>query len=210
MNKHTTIYVVRHGQAQINLARKIGGTLEPNPLTTKGEEQARMLAAKFKNIHLDKIYSSNLTRAKSTARIIAEGRGIEVKSDELINERYWGVLQGLTFDEAHEKYPKSFETEAKIHGDKAMTFKYVDDMESLADTVARFKSFLKKVLETDEGKAILIVCHFDIMMGYLVYLGFGDYQKLMNAQLEHTGYYQLIGDEKKFKVEKVIGLKTAD
>lgn len=210
MKNYTTIYVVRHGQAQINLARKIGGTLEPNPLTPKGEEQAQMLANEFKNIHLDKIYSSNLTRAKSTARIIAEGRGIEVVPDELLNERYWGVLQGLTFDEAHEKYPKSFETEAKIHGEEAMTFKYVDDMESLRDTVARFKKFLKKVLEIDRGKTILIVCHFDIMMGYLVYLGFGDYQKLMNAQLDHTGYYKLIGDEEAFKVEKIVGLKTAD
>jgi len=48
MNKQTTIYVVRHGQAEFNLHHVIGGILEPNPLTAKGEEQARKLGEKFK------------------------------------------------------------------------------------------------------------------------------------------------------------------
>lgn len=208
MNRQTVVYVVRHGQAQYNLLQKIAGTKEPNPLTELGQQQAHLLSKKFKNILIDKIYSSDLTRAKMSAQIIANKRKLKVEVNKLLRERYWGSLQGKTFDEAKEKNPIAFEKETKIEGQKAFSFRYVKNMESLKEAVNRFRNFLNFVIRKQKGKTILVVCHFDIMVGYLAYLGHGTYQSLMNASFDHAGYYKLVSKGKDFEVKEVFGLKT--
>ena len=208
MNKQTTIYIVRHGQAEFNIRHIIGGTLDPNPLTEKGEEQARKLGEKFKNIKIDKIYSSDLLRAQKTAETIASMKNLPVNTNSLLRERSWGILQGKKFDEAKKKYPEVFLRESKIVGEEALDFKYVEDMESLRHAVLRLKRFIEMIGKNQTGRSILVVTHFDIMIGYLVYLRLGTYQELMNADLDHAGYYKLVRKEKIFIAEKIVGLHT--
>lgn len=207
MSKQTTIYIVRHGQAEFNSRHIIGGTLDPNPLTAEGEEQARKLGEKFKHIKIDKIYSSDLLRAQKTAEIIASMKNLPVKTSRLLRERSWGILQGKTFDEAKKEYPEAFLKESRIESEEALDFKYVEDMESLRHAVLRFRRFLEMIDENQTGIAMFVVTHFDIMIGYLVYLQLGTYQDLMNADLDHVGYYKLVRKEKIFIVEKIVGLR---
>lgn len=202
------IYVVRHGQAEFNVKQMIGGIYEPNLLTAKGKEQALMLAKKFQNIKLDKIYSSDLSRARKTAEIVASKHSLTVETTKLLRERNWGSLQGKTFEEARKEYAEMFAKESKISGKEALAFKYVEDMETLAEVISRFKRFLKIVANNQPGKTILVVCHFDIMIGYLVDLGFGTYQELMSAELDHAGYYKLVSKGGVLIVRKVVGLST--
>jgi len=207
MNKQTTIYVVRHGQAEFNSRHIIGGTLEPNPLTAKGEEQSRKLGEKFQNIKIDKIYSSDLLRAQETAEIIASMKHLPVETNSLLRERSWGTLQGKTFNEAKKEYPEAFLKESKIVGEEALDFKYAGSMESLRHAALRLKRFLETTDEKQKGKTVFVVTHFDIMIGYLVCLRFGTYQGLMNADLDYAGYYKLVRNEKIFIVEKIVGLR---
>lgn len=202
----TTIFVVRHGQTEFNIKNIIGGTLEPNPLSATGKDQVIKLGKRLKKIKLDIVYSSDLSRAKETAKIIADMKNLPVNTTKLLRERNWGSLQGKTFEKAQKEYKEVFLKESKIEGQEALNFKYVDDMESLKDTIARFKRLLETIVNKQQGKKILVVCHFDIMMGYLVDLGFGSYQELMNASFNHTGYYKLISDGKTFKVKEIVGL----
>lgn len=208
MNNLTTIYVVRHGEAEFNAKRMIGGTFEPNPLTPEGRKQALKLAKSIENIQIDKIYSSDLSRAKQTAQIIASKMGLPIEIEKLLRERSWGSLQGKTFEEAKRIYPESFKKEGEIEGDEAFEFRYVKDMESLGEAVLRFKRFLEMVISEQQGKTILAVSHFDIIVGYLVYLGLGSYQKLMNEHFDHAGHYTLIHENKKLRVGKIVGLNT--
>ncbi len=210
MIQQTTFYVARHGQTEFNLKGIIGGILEPNELSPKGEEQAGILGEKLQHIPFDKIYSSKLSRAKKTAEIIATKRNLLVEYDKMLNERNWGSLQGISFSDAQKKYPEAFIVESKIEGKEALKFKYVSDMESLEDTVKRFRSFLNKVIKRNAGKTILIVCHFDIMIGFLFSLGYGTYQDLMNASFDHTGYYELLHDGGSFMIKDVVGLKLKE
>jgi len=201
-----TIYVVRHGQTEFNVKKIIGGTLEPNPLSKIGKKQAYKLGKKFKDVKIDFIYSSDLSRARETAEIIASFKNMPVSIDKLLRERRWGKLQGKIFDEAQKIYKKAFIKEAKIEGEDALNFKYVPDMESLKNTVNRFKRFLKKMVVKHPGKITLVVCHFDIMIGFLVSIGFGSYQELMNSKFDHAGYYKLTYQKGNFSVEEIIGL----
>ncbi len=207
MITQTTFYIARHGQAEFNLKGIIGGTLEPNLLTVKGEDQAKLLAEKYQNIKFDKIYSSDLVRAKKTAEIIASAKNLPVQINELLRERNWGTLQGKTFTDAQSEYAKAFEEERMVEGEKALDFRYIEDMESLRSAVLRFDKFIKNTVKTELGKTLLIVSHFDIMIGYLVFLKYGIYQDLMNATFDHTGYYTLIYNGNKISVGTVIGLQ---
>ena len=206
MNKKTIFYVVRHGQAVFNLKRVIGGTLEPNILTTKGEEQAKILAEKFNNIKFDEIYSSDLSRAKKTAEIIASTKNLPIQTSELLRERSWGSLQGKTFKDAQNEYARAFKKERTVDGEEALDFTFVRDMESLRSATSRFNKFITNIVQAKQGKTILVISHFDIMIGYLVGLGFGTYQNLMNADFDHAGYYKLVANENTFNVEKIVGL----
>ena len=206
--KQLTIYVVRHGEAEFNVKGIFGGTYEPNPLTPKGIYQAHELAQKFKDTKLDKIYSSDLSRAKKTAEIIAAIHNLSVETTPLLRERSYGRLQGMTFEKGRRQYKAAFAKEANLKSKKALKFKYVEDMESLHDAVSRFKQFLKVVANNQKGKTILIVSHFDIMIGYLIDIGFGIYQELINAELDHTGYFKLVDIGETFQVKEIIGLDT--
>ncbi len=208
MHKQTIIYIVRHGQAELNAKKTIGGTFEPNPLTGKGKKQALELAKKLENIQIDKIYSSDLSRARQTAEIIASKMALPVKINKLLRERSWGSLQNKTFEEAKRMYPEAFEKEAEIEGHEAFKFRYVKDMESLGEAISRFKHFLEMVTSKQQGKIILVVSHFDIIVGYLVDLSIGSYQKLMNANFDYTGYYKLVADNGGTKVLEIVGLNV--
>ncbi|MFD2611604.1 histidine phosphatase family protein [Paenibacillus gansuensis] len=62
------IYVVRHGQTDLNREGKLQGRMGL-PLNDVGLEQAKQLRAKFENVVFDYIYSSPQERAVQTAEI---------------------------------------------------------------------------------------------------------------------------------------------
>lgn len=63
-----TLYLVRHGQTEENIARIFQGHL-PGTLTAEGIAQAKALHETLLDVPLDAIVSSDLRRCVDTARI---------------------------------------------------------------------------------------------------------------------------------------------
>ena len=61
------VYVIRHGESETNLANKWTGWLDVH-LTEKGKKDAMRAGEVIKNVKFDRIFSSDLTRAKETAK----------------------------------------------------------------------------------------------------------------------------------------------
>jgi probable phosphoglycerate mutase len=90
-----SLYFLRHGQSEANVAHVFAGQKENSPLTELGKQQAEMAADDLKNANITKIVSSNLMRAKQTAEIVANKLGVsDVTIDDRIAEYDMGVLTG--------------------------------------------------------------------------------------------------------------------
>ena len=62
----TTIYLIRHAEAEGNLYRIAQGQHDSN-LTDRGWRQVRALERRFADIPIDAVYASDLYRTRATA-----------------------------------------------------------------------------------------------------------------------------------------------
>ena len=103
----TRFCIVRHGETDWNSERRIQGQIDID-LNAAGETQARALGPGLSGHSFAAAYSSDLLRAWNTARIATAGLGLAVSPAPTLRERHFGVLQGLTRDEARQRYPEIY------------------------------------------------------------------------------------------------------
>jgi len=99
------IWLVRHGQTPWNEQQRFCGATDI-PLSTIGRRQARRLASQLQSKSITTIYSSDLTRAKETATIIARERRIEIITSPAWREIAFGAWEGLSYDEIATAFPE--------------------------------------------------------------------------------------------------------
>ena len=87
-------YVLRHGQTDWNLEGRHQGQADP-PLNATGWEQARSAAAQLSSIPLEAAYSSDLERARDTARVIADALQLPVQVHTGLREMNQGAWEGM-------------------------------------------------------------------------------------------------------------------
>ena len=98
------IFLIRHGQTEFNLQRRLQGRMD-SPLTELGVEQARRMGRVLKQAVSDPetwtIISSPLGRTRRTAEIICEtiGLGCEIETDDRLMEIDVGDWEGLNGEE---------------------------------------------------------------------------------------------------------------
>ena len=111
------IYIARHGQNVDNANGILNGHRD-EPLTAKGVEQAHEIADKIKQagITFDFVYSSPLSRAFETAKIISETNHSPVpETESLLIERDFGVMTGKKIADIEELCaPNILKTEKAI------------------------------------------------------------------------------------------------
>src|SRR5438128_11501716 len=73
-----TLLFIRHGQTTWNVEHRLPGQLPGVILNDTGRKQAARLADALHILPINAIISSPLERARDTAEIIAQGRGLKV------------------------------------------------------------------------------------------------------------------------------------
>jgi probable phosphoglycerate mutase len=102
------IYVARHGETDWNAVGRWQGHTDV-PLNDTGRQQARELAATLQSQGLRVAASSDLSRARETAQIVAAALGLTfARADADLRERSFGIFEGLTRAECAERYPSEW------------------------------------------------------------------------------------------------------
>jgi broad specificity phosphatase PhoE len=99
------IYLIRHGQTDWNIQRKIQGSHDI-PLNETGRRQAKKLAQGMDSRPVSRIFSSTLTRARETAECISSRQGVEIYFMPQLIEVEFGEWEGLTWEEIDTRFPK--------------------------------------------------------------------------------------------------------
>ena len=87
------LYIVRHGLTPWNHFHKAQGSADI-PLAQEGIDLARRTGEALMDVKFDICFTSPLTRARQTARLVLGGRDIPVIPDKRIQEINFGVLEG--------------------------------------------------------------------------------------------------------------------
>ena len=99
----TQICLVRHGQTEWNLAGRYMGQSDV-PLNANGRSQASSLALQLQGHPFAAIFTSDLERARETARIIAGALHMPVVNDARLREINQGEWEGQLVDDIKSRY----------------------------------------------------------------------------------------------------------
>ncbi len=140
-----TIIFEAHGTTIDNEAHRASGHNDVE-LSKKGEEEARDLGGRYKNLDFDAVFCSDLQRSFRTAEIAFQGRGVNIIRDPRLRECDYGDMTRHASEEIEEEKPRRIE-EPFPNG------------ESYTETNQRMKEFLKSLRQLYDGKKVLIIGH---------------------------------------------------
>ena len=145
------LFLIRHGQSEADLLKVHEGRAD-FPLTKEGVMQAQVMALWMAETYPpDRIYASTLKRAAQTAEILGKACGLTPLYDAELMERDNGLLAGLDFTVAKERY--SQDDHLPIH-------RALHNAEPALDFRCRAERVLSKILEESNSiKRVAIVSH---------------------------------------------------
>jgi 2,3-bisphosphoglycerate-dependent phosphoglycerate mutase len=198
------LVLVRHGQSEWNLKNLFTGWKDPD-LSEKGIAEARAAGQrlKAKGLGFDKAYTSALTRAQHTLRLILDELGqpdLPVVRDQALNERDYGELTGLNKDDARKKWG-----EEQVHVWRRSYDVPPPGGESLKDTLARSLPYYMKMIQPDvlSGKRVLVAAHGNSLRSLIMAIEGLSPEEILKRELE-TGVpvvYRLGADSRPISVE---------
>jgi len=148
------LIMVRHGYSVYNNQSRFSGQIDVE-LNEQGVIQAQETADYLvKNYKIDKIYSSDLVRAKKTAELVSNVLDIPIIYDKDLRELDVGKWGGLTFDEVKVKYPDEFKLYTTNFG-RAQPV----GGEKISDFIKRIENVIHKIAKESDGKTVLISTH---------------------------------------------------
>ena len=123
------------------------------PLSELGKRQAELIAERLAGTDIDAIYASNLERAWQTAQAIAKKNNLAVFSEPRLRELKFGVLEGLTFEEAENQYPEMIVSWLQDFNNTP------DGGEKIDEFNTRVVSLLDDLRKKHDEQSVLLVGH---------------------------------------------------
>ncbi len=155
--KPTTLVLVRHGVTDATTGKLFSGGLASSnpPLNDEGRDQARAtgewlapLAGTF-----DALVSSPVRRTRETAEVLSQFLDLEIEEEPGIAEMEFGVWDGMSFTEVHDKWPDELsgwlgDLESAPHGG-----------ESFREVERRVLSGRDRIVSDYSGQTVVVVSH---------------------------------------------------
>ena len=149
----TKVYVVRHCETVGNLKHIFQGHIDLE-ITELGAKQLEALKKRFDSIHIDRVISSPLLRAKKTGLALIGDKNIPLELDDSLIEINGGIIEGKTFDNIYKEFPDFRDMWTSHPEDFAP-----ENGEKMTDTYDRIWNFVLKIAKENKDKTIACATH---------------------------------------------------
>lgn len=124
-------------------------------LTEVGILQMKQMADRLRLTEPTAIYSSDLSRSVTSARLIARHHDVPLFLRPELREMRFGDWEGLTLTEIRTRFPE----ELQKRQDDLLNYRAPGNGESVADLAARIEAVFGDIRAEQQGNDIVIVAH---------------------------------------------------
>jgi broad specificity phosphatase PhoE len=156
------LILVRHAETDWNRRTIRQGHIDI-PLNENGHRQSRALADRLRSWKIDAIYSSDLSRAAETARILGDALGLVPRLETGWRERDVKEWGGLSPQEIQERYPD--QVAALDRGEDVA----IGGGETSSALQARAVGEFERLQALHAGETVLVVSHGGILRVLIAY-----------------------------------------
>ena len=189
----TTLYLIRHAEAEGNVFRRLHG--QHNAFVTEnGKKQIEALKKRFADVPIDAVYASDLYRTCLTATAIYRPKGLPLHRDSRLRELYCGEWEDFPFGYCAHIDPernRAFSLSPRTWG--------VEGSEPFEVYTGRFLEAMTEIARRHEGGSVAIFSHGMVMRGVLQRLFFPEKDNLGHS--ENTAVTKLLWDGENFTLE---------
>jgi broad specificity phosphatase PhoE len=190
-----TLYIVRHGQTDLNKQGIVQGRGMDTNLNDEGRMQAGMFYNAYKNTPFDKIYISKLKRTQQSIQQFIDA-GLPYEKLSGLDELAWGI---------HEGQPSTPENKTAFMklmrewtaGNLDVKF---EKGESPNEVLERQKEALKTIMSHPEEKNVLICMHGRAMRLFLCLLTNQPLTQMEKFPHQNLVLYKVTYDGSRFEI----------
>ena len=173
-----TIYFEGHATTSDNEASVASGHNNVD-LSERGRHQAAgEKRRRYENIEFDTVFTSDLSRAYDTAKLMFEGKHIPIIQDARLRECDYGDLTQRPRAEMETVRAESISNP-------------FPNGESLQQVMDRMKSFIDDLLQTNPDQQVLIIGHAGTLWGLENHINRVPLPKLISGEFVDTGKFIL-------------------
>ena len=173
----TTIYLIRHAEAEGNLYRRAHGWYN-SIITDRGYRQIAALAKRFADTKFDAVYSSDRFRTMITALAIYKTHGLPLRTIRALREIDVGYWEDTPWAELERTDPEQL---AYFSNDSQKW--HVDGCESFAEVRDRMRKALTEIAEAHPNGTVAVFSH-----GMAMRIIVGTLQGMTLHEIDRTGH----------------------
>jgi probable phosphoglycerate mutase len=190
-----TLYIVRHGQTELNRQGIVQGRGMDTDLNDEGRKQARQFYEAYKTVSFDKIYVSALKRTQQSVQPFID-LGIPFQKLAGLDELAWGI---------HEGQPSTTQNKAAflqimrdwLDGELDSKF---EGGESPNEVATRERQALDQIMSHPEEKTVLICMHGRAMRLLLCILTDNPLTAMETFPHQNLVLYKVVYNGDKFEI----------
>jgi broad specificity phosphatase PhoE len=190
-----TLYIIRHGQTELNKKGIIQGRGIDADLNNTGRTQAAAFFKAYRNVTFDKIYVSELKRTQQTVQQFID-LGIPYEKLPGLDELAWGIHEG---EASTPENRAAFLAIMRDWLEGRLDVKF-EGGESPNEVLARQKEALNVIMSHPEEKTVLVAMHGRAMRLFLCLLTDVPLTKMDDFPHQNVILYKVNYDGVKFSI----------
>lgn len=185
-DKNQKIFLLRHARPELPHGGRLYYGHTDYPLSQSGAERAKLLRGELRGVKFSRIYSSDLERARHTAKLAVPDENTDIIFTPELREIFLGEWEGKSFDEVRSVWDELYEK-------RGSDFAKVPPPggESFTDLQKRAVPAFVKILNESPSGNILIVTHAAFIWSVMCHYFAFDLKDLFFYPLDFCGLHLL-------------------